>query len=154
MSHYGNSRDDRYGDRSSFRGSSGNGGGYGGSYGGGMGGGFGGGRDAMGGMGDKLRTIQWDLAALPKFEKNFYIEHPAVTGRDEQSAEEWRKAQGITVIGRGVPKVGQNIFIFSFRITYHYILLSVQPVYTFEEASMPEYVLREVLKQGFTKRKS
>jgi ATP-dependent RNA helicase DDX5/DBP2 len=94
-----------------------------------MGGGFGGGRDAMGGMGDKLRTIQWDLAALPKFEKNFYIEHPAVTGRDEQSAEEWRKAQGITVIGRGVPK----------------------PVYTFEEASMPEYVLREVLKQGFTK---
>jgi hypothetical protein len=108
MSHYGNSRDDRYGDRSSFRGSSGNGGGYGGSYGGGMGGGFGGGRDAMGGMGDKLRTIQWDLAALPKFEKNFYIEHPAVTGRDEQSAEEWRKAQGITVIGRGVPKVGQK----------------------------------------------
>jgi hypothetical protein len=77
-----------------------------------MGGGFGGGRDAMGGMGDKLRTIQWDLAALPKFEKNFYIEHPAVTGRDEQSAEEWRKAQGITVIGRGVPKVGQKIFIF------------------------------------------
>lgn len=28
-----------------------------------------------------------------------------------------------------------------------------QPVLTFDEASMPEYVLREVLKQGFPKRK-
>jgi superfamily II DNA/RNA helicase len=27
--------------------------------------------------------------------------------------------------------------------------LLVQPVMTFEEASMPEYILREVLKQGF-----
>jgi ATP-dependent RNA helicase DDX5/DBP2 len=27
-------------------------------------------------------------------------------------------------------------------------------VFTFEEASMPEYVLKEVLKQGFTKRKN
>jgi len=98
----------------------------GGSYGGG---GFGGGRDAMGALGDKLRTIQWDLSTLPKFEKNFYIEHPAVTARDEKSAEEWRKSQGINVIGRGIPK----------------------PVFTFEEASMPEYVLKEVLKQGFTK---
>ncbi len=34
------------------------------------------------------------------------------------------------------------------------ICLPTQPVLTFEEASMPEYVLREVLKQGFTKRKN
>ena len=85
----------------------------------------------MGNIGDKLRNIQWDISALPVFEKNFYIEHPAVTKRDEQSAEQWRKEQGITVIGRGVPK----------------------PVFTFDEASMPEYVLKEVLKQGFTARK-
>lgn len=84
----------------------------------------------MGNIGDKLRNIQWDISALPVFEKNFYIEHPAVTKRDEQSAEQWRKEQGITVIGRGVPK----------------------PVFTFDEASMPEYVLKEVLKQGFTAR--
>jgi ATP-dependent RNA helicase DDX5/DBP2 len=116
MSHYGNSRDDRYNDRSSFRGSGG--GGYGGGgYGGGMGGGFGGGRDAMGNIGDKLRTIQWDLSALPKFEKNFYIEHPAVTKRDETSAEEWRKAQGITVIGRGIPKV-----IFTARFSFFVLI--------------------------------
>jgi len=85
----------------------------------------------MGNIGDKLRNIQWDISALPVFEKNFYIEHPAVTKRDDQSAEAWRSEQGITVIGRGVPK----------------------PVFTFDEASMPEYVLKEVLKQGFTKRK-
>jgi hypothetical protein len=29
----------------------------------------------------------------------------------------------------------------------------MQPVMSFEEASMPEYVLKEVLKQGFTERK-
>jgi ATP-dependent RNA helicase DDX5/DBP2 len=42
---------------------------------------------------------------------------------------QWRKGHDITIIGSGIPK----------------------PVYTFEEASMPEYVLREVLKQGFVK---
>lgn len=102
MSHYGNSRDDRYNDRSSYRGGNGGGGQFGG--GGGFGGGGRGG-DAMGNIGDKLRNIQWDLSALPVFEKNFYIEHPAVTRRDEPSAEEWRRSQGITVIGKGVPKV-------------------------------------------------
>lgn len=30
----------------------------------------------------------------------------------------------------------------------------MKPVMTFEEASMPEYVLKEVLKQGFDKRES
>jgi len=95
-----------------------------------MGGGYGGGggRDAMGNIGDKLRTIQWDISSLPVFEKNFYIEHPAVSQRTEESAVAWRTSKGINVIGRGIPK----------------------PVFTFEEASMPEYVLREVLKQGFS----
>lgn len=83
----------------------------------------------MGGMGAGLRNIQWDLSALPVFEKNFYMEHPAVTKRDDNFSEQWRRQQEITVIGRGVPK----------------------PVLTFEEASMPEYVQKEVLKQGFLK---
>jgi hypothetical protein len=74
-----------------------------------------------------LRTIHWDLSTLPVFEKNFYIEHPDVKRRSEQIADEWRRHNEITVVGRGIPK----------------------PVFNFEEASMPEYVLREVLKQGF-----
>lgn len=76
-----------------------------------------------------LRNIQWDLAKLPKFEKNFYIEHPDVRRRPDEEADRWRQKHSITVNGKGVPK----------------------PVYTFEEASMPEYVLQEVLKQGFDK---
>ena len=61
------------------------------------------------------------------FEKNFYIEHPNVTARDVAAADEWRKSKSISIEGRGVPK----------------------PVLTFEEASMPDYVLSEVNKQGF-----
>lgn len=91
MSHYGNGgRDDRYGDSSSFR-SGGGGGGRGG--------------DSMGGIGANLRSIHWDLSKLPVFEKNFYIEHPAVTARNEGFSDEWRKSNEITVIGRGIPKV-------------------------------------------------
>lgn len=80
-------------------------------------------------MGSGLRDIKWDISSLPVFEKNFYIEHPAVASRSEAEAIQWRHDNDIKIIGNGIPK----------------------PVYTFEEASMPEYVLREVLKQGFTK---
>lgn len=82
----------------------------------------------MGGRGLDM-NIQWDLSKLPVFEKNFYIEHPAVSARSEEEATNWRRGEGINVIGQGIPK----------------------PVMTFEEASMPEYVLSEVLKQGFDK---
>lgn len=102
MSHYGGRSDDRYNDRSSYRDSYGGGGGGYGSYGGG-GGGRGG--DSMSGLGSGLRNISWDLSTLPVFEKNFYIEHPAVTARSDGYADEWRQSKGITVIGRGVPKV-------------------------------------------------
>lgn len=125
-SRYGDSGD-RYGDGgrggSSFGGSSSYGPSGGSSYGGGVyggggggdrdrggysgfgggGGGFGG--DAMGGLGNNLRNISWDLSALPVFEKNFYIEHPAVTRRSDREADDWRRDRGITVIGLGVPKV-------------------------------------------------
>ena len=83
----------------------------------------------MGALGAGLKEIRWDLSSLPVFEKNFYIEHPHVSSRSETEAQQWRKQHEITIIGTGIPK----------------------PVYTFEEASMPEYVLREVLKQGFSK---
>ena len=137
MSYGGGSRggDDRYGDKSSYRG----GGGGGGQYGGGGGGGgfpsrFGSsgsrGGDSMGQLGAGLRNITWDPSKLPVFEKNFYIEHPAVSSRPEIVSDDWRRSKEITVVGKGVPK----------------------PVFSFEEASMPEYVLREVLKQGFSAR--
>ena len=69
----------------------------------------------MGQLGSGLRSIQWDLAKLPVFEKNFYIEHPAVSNRPESASADWRKSKEITIIGKGIPK----------------------PVFSFEEASMP-----------------
>jgi ATP-dependent RNA helicase DDX5/DBP2 len=84
----------------------------------------------MGALGDKLnKNMAWDLSTMIQFEKNFYIEHPAVKARSEDDAVQWRKDVGINVIGRGIPK----------------------PCLTFDEASMPEYVLKEVLAQGFDK---
>mmetsp|Transcript_2096 Transcript_2096/g.3194 ORF Transcript_2096/g.3194 Transcript_2096/m.3194 type:complete len:187 (+) Transcript_2096:198-758(+) len=125
---YGSSR---YDDHSSRRGGYGGGGG---SYGGGGGfgafgggGGFGGG-DRMAGLGAGLHNIHWDMNSLPVFEKNFYMEHPDVTRRGDAEADRWRQGHQIIIEGQGIPK----------------------PCLTFEEASMPEYILREVMKYRFT----
>ena len=86
----------------------GGGGGYGGGGGrggyGGGGGGYGGGGDRMGRLGDNLRNIDWDLSQLPKFEKNFYMEHPTVKARTDAEVAESRKRDEITVIGPNIPK--------------------------------------------------
>lgn len=59
--------------------------------------------------------------------QNFYIEHPDVSKRTDDETTKWRQSCGIVIQGDGIPK----------------------PAMTFEEASMPEYVLKEVMKQGF-----
>ena len=130
-----------------YTGNSGYGGGYsgGGAYGGGGGSGGGGGGGFSGGyggatlggssgfsnghLGGGLQQIDFQKTELVPFEKDFYIEHPDVRARSEAEAEAWRASKQMVVIGEGVPK----------------------PCLTFEEASMPEYVLKEVLKCGFDK---
>lgn len=114
----------------------GGGGGYGGGGqgGGGYGGGGGGYGDSYSGgggsnLGAGLNNIDFGKTELVPVEFNFYIEHPDVTKRTDQEAEAWRASKQIVVRGDDVPK----------------------PVYSFEEASMPEYVLSEVLKCGFEK---
>jgi ATP-dependent RNA helicase DDX5/DBP2 len=104
-------------------------GGYAGSsgYGGGGGGGaYGSGSGSA--LGANLHNIDFSKVDLVPFEKNFYMEHPDVTKRSEKEAEEWRASKQIVVKGNDVPK----------------------PVMTFEEASMPEYILSEVLRCGFS----
>ncbi|RAR07442.1 atp-dependent rna helicase dbp2 [Stemphylium lycopersici] len=106
-------------------------GGGGGGYGGG-GGGFGGGRDGgdrMSQLGQGLKTQQWDLDTMPKFEKSFYKEDPAVTARSAAEVAEYRKEHQMTVKGENIPK----------------------PVTTFDEAGFPSYVMNEVKAQGFAK---
>eukprot|EP00198_Chlamydomonas_reinhardtii_P000687 XP_001690022.1 DEAD-box RNA helicase [Chlamydomonas reinhardtii] len=129
MSHYSSHGrgDDRWGGGGS---SYGGGGGSsrwdsGGHGGGGGGGGFNtrGGRDDL----DRMALPRPDFTNLPKFEKCFYLEHPAVSGRTPEEVEQYRREKQIHVYGDGVPK----------------------PVKTFEEASFPEYVLEEVLRAGF-----
>ncbi|GFH54277.1 ATP-dependent RNA helicase [Chaetoceros tenuissimus] len=93
-----------------------------GSYGGGAGGGF-----SNSNLGNNLTNIDFSKTELVPFEKDFYIEHPDVTERPIAEAEEWRRSKQMKIEGEGVPK----------------------PCMTFEEASMPEYILGEVLKQGF-----
>ena len=109
------------------------GGGYsnGGGYGGGSsyGGGGGGGGFQNSNLGGGLNTIDFSQRQLVPFEKDFYIEHPDVTKRPDSDAHAWRASKQIVVVGQGVPK----------------------PCLTFEEASMPEYVLSEVIKCGFDK---
>ncbi|KAI3512545.1 hypothetical protein L1887_19861 [Cichorium endivia] len=69
-----------------------------------------------------------DLDGLTPFEKNFYVESPAVAKMSESEVEEYRTRREITVEGRDVPK----------------------PVKTFSDARFPEYVMQEIVKAGFT----
>ncbi|KAI9659902.1 MAG: ATP-dependent RNA helicase dbp2 [Bathelium mastoideum] len=95
----------------------------------GYGGGYGGGGDKMSNLGSNLKTQNFDLNTLPKFEKSFYKEDPAVAARTPAQVEAFRRENQITVQGRDVPK----------------------PVETFDEAGFPGYVMSEVKAQGFSK---
>ena len=89
----------------------------------------GGGGFTNSGLGGSLGNIDFSTQDLITFEKDFYIEHPDVSKRPDAEAQAWRASKQIVVVGQGVPK----------------------PCLTFEEGSMPEYVLSEVMKQGFEK---
>lgn len=102
-------------------------------------GGGGGGRGSWGGRGgrfqrrpderEELTTPEWDLDSLPKFEKNFYTEHPAVAARSDADVMAFRKENDMTIEGKDIPK----------------------PITSFDEAGFPDYVLSEVKQQGFPK---
>lgn len=66
-------------------------------------------------MGSGLSRVNWDVASLPKFEKNFYKEHPDVERMSEDDVADFRSRNSITVQGRDIPR----------------------PIRTFEEASFP-----------------
>jgi ATP-dependent RNA helicase DDX5/DBP2 len=119
-----------YGGSNGYSGGGGGGGYGGGGYGGG-GGGFGGrdGGDRMSALGQGLKTQTWDLDTMPKFEKSFYKEDPAVAARTPAEVDAFRKEFQMTVQGKNIPK----------------------PVTTFDEAGFPSYVMNEVKAQGFAK---
>ncbi|PVU95378.1 hypothetical protein BB561_001854 [Smittium simulii] len=73
-------------------------------------------------------AASFDVSALAKFEKNFYIEDPRVAERSSSQVQEFRDKHSITTVGSDIPK----------------------PVLGFEEAGFPDYVLSEITKLGFT----
>ncbi|GAB4860655.1 Envelope glycoprotein gp160 [Ancistrocladus abbreviatus] len=128
----------RGGGRSGFRGiDSGHGGGRGSvsARGGGSrsfdgGRGVGGGRGGRAGGRDELDNIslpKQDFRNLVQFEKNFYVESPAVQAMSEQEVMIYRARREITVQGHDVPK----------------------PVRMFHEAGFPGYCLDVIAKLGF-----
>ncbi|KAI1808501.1 Phosphomethylpyrimidine kinase-domain-containing protein [Daldinia bambusicola] len=126
---YSNGHNNKYGGHGGGREDHGYGNGYGGGGGGYGGGGYGGsgGGDRMSNLGAGLHKQNWDLSALPKFEKSFYKEDEAVARRPASEVERFRRDHQITISGRDVPK----------------------PVETFDEAGFPRYVMDEVKAQGF-----
>jgi ATP-dependent RNA helicase DDX5/DBP2 len=85
------------------------------------------GGDRMSQLGNGLKNIDWSSDTLPKFEKNFYVEHPDVTARSTEESNQIRAAANMTVTGPNVPK----------------------PLKTFAEANFPAYVMRELDNLGF-----
>ncbi|XP_070703798.1 probable ATP-dependent RNA helicase DDX17 [Pempheris klunzingeri] len=81
----------------------------------------------FGNPGDRLRKKRWDLEELPKFEKNFYTEHPEVQRMSQYDLEEYRRKKEITVRGSGCPK----------------------PIIHFHQAQYPQYVMDVLMQQNF-----
>lgn len=81
----------------------------------------------MNNLGNGLAKPQFDLSTMPKFEKNFYQENPAVTARTQAEIDAYRAKHEMTLYGPNIPK----------------------PVETFDEAGFPPYVLKEVMEMGF-----
>jgi ATP-dependent RNA helicase DDX5/DBP2 len=69
----------------------------------------------MSNMGAGLKKQNYDLASLPKFEKNFYKEAESVKKRSDREIETFRAAKEIRVSGKHIPR----------------------PVETFDEAGFP-----------------
>ncbi|KAG5450918.1 putative ATP-dependent RNA helicase ddx5 [Clonorchis sinensis] len=70
---------------------------------------------------------KWNLADLPKFEKCFYIEHPATTARPEPEVQAFRTEYKMTLSGPNIPR----------------------PVLSFGELNLPDHVLRVIASNGW-----
>ncbi|XP_029006294.1 probable ATP-dependent RNA helicase DDX17 [Betta splendens] len=81
----------------------------------------------FGNPGERLRKKRWNLDELPKFEKNFYSEHPEVQCMSQYDVEEFRRKKEITIRGSGCPNA----------------------VTAFHHAHFPQYVMDVLVQQNF-----
>ncbi|XP_074102053.1 putative ATP-dependent RNA helicase DDX5 isoform X1 [Cotesia typhae] len=77
--------------------------------------------------GASLRKPRWDLGRLEPFKKDFYVPSDTVLNRDPRYIEQYRSEKEITLRGKCIPN----------------------PVFSFEEAGFPDYVMKEIKRQGF-----
>ncbi|CEM19617.1 unnamed protein product [Vitrella brassicaformis CCMP3155] len=87
-------------------------------------------RDKMAMAGVNLRQIQWGNEEIVPFQKNFYVEHPSVTQRSNEEVKSFLQSLEISV--RGNPPIPK-------------------PIYSFDEAGLPDYIMQEVEKSNFDK---
>lgn len=106
------------------------------------GGGFGGGNrfggssrggdrnGGRGGVGDStsLTAPNWETVQLSAFKKDFYQPHPAVENRSRLEVDAYLAEHSITIRGR-----------------------APNPIFSFDEVNIPDYVFNEIRKQGFEK---
>lgn len=78
--------------------------------------------------GQSLVKPNWDLVQLETFQKNFYTMHDKNKGRTVDEVDAWRTSMAITVCGNEVPHPNQE----------------------FDESNFPGYLMREIVKQGFS----
>ncbi|KAH7936097.1 hypothetical protein HPB52_018164 [Rhipicephalus sanguineus] len=69
-----------------------------------------------------LRKPNWKNIQLQPFEKNLYKEHPATASRSMADVETYRKANGVVVKGRDVPK----------------------PIFALEESNFPDFIVKGI----------
>ncbi|XP_040003437.1 probable ATP-dependent RNA helicase DDX17 [Xiphias gladius] len=81
----------------------------------------------FGNPGERLRKKRWNLDELPKFEKNFYAEHPEVQRISQYEMDECRGKKEITIRGSGCPKA----------------------ISAFHHAQFPQYVMDVLMQQNF-----
>uniref|UniRef100_A0A4W6BSH7 RNA helicase n=1 Tax=Lates calcarifer TaxID=8187 RepID=A0A4W6BSH7_LATCA len=81
----------------------------------------------FGNPGERLRKKRWNLDELPKFEKNFYAEHPEVQRMSQYEMEEFCRKKEITIRGSGCPKA----------------------ITAFHQAQFPQYVMDVLIQQNF-----
>eukprot|EP01132_Coremiostelium_polycephalum_P007525 gene7525-9248_t len=78
-------------------------------------------------FGSGLKTLSWDLSALPRFEKNFYKEAPSVASMSPQEVANYRNSCSVIVKGRDVPN----------------------PIRSFYDAPFPPYIMKEIMAADF-----
>ncbi|XP_044047120.1 probable ATP-dependent RNA helicase DDX17 isoform X2 [Siniperca chuatsi] len=81
----------------------------------------------FGNPGERLRKKRWNMDELPKFEKNFYTEHPEVQHMSQYEMEEFLRKKEITIRGSGCPRA----------------------ITAFHQAQFPQYVMDVLMQQNF-----